>query len=113
MRINLPFRHRVAVIAVVVDILMTALIHVIPFYFLSIEDVFININDYPLYFSLINIWALFHVPVVLLPINSPVFSYENYNVELMRSMAHFILCFLQTYIVFYVLGLLLERKRKR
>jgi hypothetical protein len=57
--INFPFRHRIAAIAVVADILVYALIYIIPLYVVPIEEIFLNGNDYYLYFLLINAWAGF------------------------------------------------------
>jgi hypothetical protein len=65
---NFLFRHRIAVIAVVVDILAFAMIYIFPLYIVPVDDVFIN-NDNSLYFFLINVWGWLHVPTALLPIS--------------------------------------------
>lgn len=114
MRVNFLFRHRIATIAVIADILVFSLTHIILLYVVPIDEIFINSNDYPLYFSLINVWRWFHVPIALLPISSSIICYGSCHVvEIIRNTVHIILCFSQTYIVFYVLGFLLEIKRKK
>jgi hypothetical protein len=113
MRMNFPFRHKIAIIAVIADISMFALIYVISFHVVSMDEVFLNgRQDHLLYFSLIDAWGWLHVPIVLLPVSSPIFCYEVcHAVGVMRNTIHMILCFSQTYIIFYTLGFLLEIKK--
>jgi hypothetical protein len=114
MQISFPFRHRIATISVVVDIAVFALMYIIPLYVVSIDNVLLDSSDYLLYFGLIDIWGWFHIPVVLLPISSSVICHEGCHViGIIRNTVHIVLCFSQTYIVFYMLGFLLEKKNER
>jgi hypothetical protein len=99
MRMNFPFRHKIAIMAVAADISMSALIYVISFHFVSMDEVFLNSRqDHPLYFFLIDAWGWLHVPVALLPVSSPIFCYEIcHAVGIIRNTIHMILCFSQTY----------------
>ncbi|MDR1069471.1 MAG: hypothetical protein LBL37_01595 [Gracilibacteraceae bacterium] len=115
MRMNFPFRHKIAIMAVAADISMFALIYVIYFHVVSMDEVFLNSRqDHLLYFFLIDAWGWFHVPVVLLPISSSIFCYESCHVVgIIRNTIHMILCFSQTYIIFYILGFFVGNKEKR
>jgi hypothetical protein len=95
MRTNFPFRHGIAVIAVVVDVSLFALIHIIPLYVVPADEIFLNSDDHSLYFLMVNVWGWLHVPVAWPPIGSPVFCYESCHViGFMRNTIHIILFFM-------------------
>jgi hypothetical protein len=114
----MPLRYKVAILATGIDISIISVIYVIPVGFFS--EYLLSSWDDNFFFSdcyilMLKMWCWAHEPIITIPLllASPVFSAsDNTGIFSIPSITSSLLCFLQTYTIFFVTGSFMESARE-